>query len=545
MARATLFVHRFPLPSTTLRLLAAAGVSIVLALGLLAPMASADDPATPPAPATPVGTSSVPSSESDAAPEVTLERATAALQGSDDSSSDQPALEIEGAPERVEATLALRDLFLSRSSLGASDERKADSLLARPSDGFSDPYGDGYVTAETKKCSRNVCVHWVRAGTDAPPNDAWAKKTLTVMDQVWKHHVGKLDYRRPAKDGSRGGNAKFDVYLKELGSRGLYGYCAPERRVKGQSKQASGFCVLDDDFAESQFGRPPLETLRVTAAHEFFHAIQFAYDFTEDPWLLESAATWVEERFADDVNDNRAYLKYGQAARSTTSLDLFDGGGLAHYGNWVFWEFLSERYGNKIVRTVTKRTGTGGGLPDEYSTQALKKVLKSKGGFPSVYAAFAAANTQPKRSYEEGAAFPGVAPVAVNRLTAGSPHADFDTRLNHLTAKTVLFQPGSLKSKKWRLKLTIDAPKRSSSPAVSLLILRKNGQVQRRSVSLDKSGAGSQKVIFSSRKVRSVGVTLASASTRYRCDSGSGFACEGRPLDQRRGFTVSAKATRR
>ncbi len=80
----------------------------------------------------------------------------------------------------------------------------------------------------------------------------------------------------------------------------------------------------------------------MTAAHEFFHAIQFAYDFTEDPWLLESAATWIEERFADDVNDNRAYLKYGQAARSTTSLDLFDGGGLAHYGNWVFWEFLSE-----------------------------------------------------------------------------------------------------------------------------------------------------------------------------------------------------------
>ncbi len=54
-----------------------------------------------------------------------------------------------------------------------------------------------------------------------------------------------------------------------------------------------------------------------------------------------------------------------------------------------------------------------------------------------MYAAFAAANTQPRRSYDEGAAFPGVAPVAVNRLTAGSPHADFTTRLNHLTAKTV------------------------------------------------------------------------------------------------------------
>jgi hypothetical protein len=29
----------------------------------------------------------------------------------------------------------------------------------------------------------------------------------------------------------------------------------------------------------------------VTAAHEFFHAIQYGYDVSEDPWLMESTAT--------------------------------------------------------------------------------------------------------------------------------------------------------------------------------------------------------------------------------------------------------------
>ncbi len=44
----------------------------------------------------------------------------------------------------AEATLALRDLFLARPSLDRADGVAADRLLARPTDGASDPYGDGY-----------------------------------------------------------------------------------------------------------------------------------------------------------------------------------------------------------------------------------------------------------------------------------------------------------------------------------------------------------------------------------------------------------------
>jgi hypothetical protein len=454
------------------------------------------------------------------------------------------ALDGDAGPARADATLALRDLFLARPSLDEDDETEADRLLARPTDGVSDPYRDGYATSSVKTCAKHVCVHYVRSGADAPPSTAWAKNTLSVMERVWRHHVGKLDYRKPARDGSRGGNKKFDVYLKEIGSDGLYGYCAPENRVAGKPKQASGFCVLDDDFARSQFARAPIESLKVTAAHEFFHAIQFAYDYTEDPWFLESTATWIEERFADGVNDNRSYLKFGQASRSTKPLDLFDSSGLAHYGNWVFWEYLSERYGNTIVRQTIQRAGTGGGLPDDYSIQALKKVLKKEGGLPSRYAAFAAANTAPAKSYDEGSAFPGVSPIKVAKFRSKKRSASVTTKINHLAAKTVDFKPKKLTSKKWKLRITVDAPRAATSPAVALTIKRSNGKLLRRTVSLDKSGSGTKEVAFSSRKVRSVSVTLANASTRYNCNSRTGFACEGRPLDQGQRFTVDAKARR-
>ena len=133
--------------------------------------------------------------------------------------------------------------------------------------------------------------------------------------------------------------------------------------MSGQPPQASGFCVLDNDFARAQFGRAPMAVLRVTAAHEFFHAIQFAYDFTEDPWLLESTATWMEDQFADGVNDNRAYLRFGQLARPGCPLDLFDPGGYAHYGNWAFWDFLGRRFGTEIVREVGSAPAPAAAFP--------------------------------------------------------------------------------------------------------------------------------------------------------------------------------------
>ena len=52
----------------------------------------------------------------------------------------------------------------------------------------------------------------------------------------------------------------------------------------------------------------PINALRVTAAHEFFHAIQFAYDVKEDLWFMEGSATWVEDEVYDSINDNYQFL---------------------------------------------------------------------------------------------------------------------------------------------------------------------------------------------------------------------------------------------
>ncbi|WKN47391.1 MXAN_6640 family putative metalloprotease [Nocardioides sp. Arc9.136] len=453
----------------------------------------------------------------------------------------------EAVTDAPDTTLLMRDLFEAVPALGGTERERAEALLARPTNGSRDPYGDGYTVGSRKKCSSHFCLHYVTSTADAPPSKAWVKKNLKVLDKVWRTEVGKMGFRPPVKDGNHGGNGKFDVYLKELGAKRLYGYCAPEYRKKGTKWVASGYCVLDNDFAQAQYGAPPAKSLKVTAAHEFFHAVQFAYDYHEDPWLLESTATWMEERVADDINDNRQYLSASQVADPSSSLDVFQPSGFAQYGNWTFWEYLSRRFGNGIVKSVWNKAGAFKGAPNMYSAKALKKAVGGKGGgFASVFAAYAASNTVPARYYPEGSAWPKSPMSKKIRLTKGDRKGSASVRINHLASRSIAVKPGSdLRGKKWRLRVVVNAPNRSSSPAVHVLVRNKKGAWSRKTIALSAKGHGKKVLSFNGAKVAGVTITLANASTRYRCSRGTNLSCRGKAVDQKKSFKVKVKAVKR
>ena len=452
--------------------------------------------------------------------------------------------------ERAEATLTLRDLALSLPLLRGEDRVRAQAILARPTDGGGDPYGDGYAVSSKRTCKPNVCVHWVPSTADAPPNRAWVNTTLGVLSKVLRHHK-KLGYRAPASDrprGNNGGNGKFDVYLADLGGRGLYGYCAPEAiYTTGKAKgRAIGYCVLDNDFAE--FPGSPKANLRVTAAHELFHAVQFAYDYAEDRWFMESTATWMEERFADGVNDNRQYLRQSQIVQPTWALDTFSTTAYTQYASWIFWEYLSNRFGNPVVRQAWERAARGG-RKNLYSLKATAAVLKKRGGFANAFRAYSAANARPAASYREGKSWPD--PTISGRYTlARKDTKQVSTRLNHLSARHYVVKPAkSLKGKKWKLRVTVDGPNRPTSPGVHLHVNRKKGG-SGKAIKLNRKGKGSTTIAFNRRNVRSVTITLVNGSTRFRGCTGTStaqtrYSCNGTPRDQNLAFRMTLKTLKR
>jgi len=468
------------------------------------------------------------------APAQVLRQAEVALEG-----------EVAGT-RRPEATLALRDLFATLPRLSAADRAEARGILARPTN-QSGPSGEiKYTTRSFKRCGQRVCVHRV-VRTRHKATRAWARKSLRVLESVWRTEIGQLGYRRPVKDGRRGGNGKLDVYLANVGARGLYGYCVPEFTKPGFPRLASGYCVLDNDFARRQFGAEPIDSLRVTAAHEFFHAVQFGYDYLEDPWMMEATATWIEERYADGVNDNRQYLPAGQLVRTHLALDRFESGSAIQYGNWVFFEYLSQRFGATIVRRIWEQSGHFRGGGETYSTEAVSRALAPEAPLKQVFAQFSAANITPARSYPEGRSWPEPRMVSQGSLGRGGV-ASGELKIDHLSTQNTRVTPKKgLDERRFRLQVRIDGPSEATSPMATVVWQQPSGQVERLPVRLNAEGVGSRVVPFNRLQTTTLWLVLSNASTRFDDCGGEDhtYSCSGTPRDENLPFTVRLRVVTR
>jgi hypothetical protein len=447
---------------------------------------------------------------------------------------------LDGVGRRHDATLALRDLAEALPSLGPAERRRATALLARPTDP-RDHFGDTYRAPAKRACSPHICMHWVNRTSDAPPSRAWVRRTMDVMKQTWAHEVGTMNYRRPLRDGQRGGDGRLDVYLKDVGAQGLFGYCATER--KATKWTASGYCVLDDDFARSQFHAPPSTSMKATAAHEFFHEVQFAYDFAEDAWWMEATATWMEEQVFDGANDNRRYIPFGQVGEPTTPLDEFQPSGAAQYGNWPFFEYLSRHFGDEIVRTAWQTAAAVGDSRGGYSTQAIAASLPATMTLPEVFRDYTAANTDPSAFYPEGDHWNPAPPARKHELSRADPSAgSFFGKVDHLSSRTVRLVPrAGLGDPNSQLEVTVAGPAGRTSPVANLVIRMTNGDVKQRPIAL-KGGTGARTIPFDNVTVRRATLVLANASTRFDCRHGTFYSCRGIALDddQRFNYTVTA-----
>ena len=70
---------------------------------------------------------------------------------------------------------------------------------------------------------------------------------------------------------------------------------------------------MRNDYDGSGFqGHTELEKIQVTAVHEFFHSIQFAYNCYERYWTMEAAAVWSEDELYDDIERKQFRLNGNQ-----------------------------------------------------------------------------------------------------------------------------------------------------------------------------------------------------------------------------------------
>jgi hypothetical protein len=454
-------------------------------------------------------------------------------------------------PDPREGTPIMRDLAARLGDLPPAKRAVATRLLARPTqrrDAIR-----GYRAPARRLCNSRFCVWWVERTSDAPslrdrnrnrvPD--WVDTTRRIFDQVWRAEVGRMNYRRPRPDWRsrhRGPNGKLDIYVADVGDLGLYGYCTSDDPARARRRAVSAYCVVDDDFSRRQFAGSAIgvKALRVTAAHEFFHAVQYAYDWLEDLWLMEGTATWIEDEVFDRIDDNRQYLKTSpiSARDYYFPLDYYDpdpsevASGFK-YGAWIFWRYLSERYGTDLVRAVWRRADSNRNMPDEYSLAATVSALALRGqDFATVFGDFALANLVPSGVYSEGASYPAPRPPAIVSVgPSGIERTPWP--IDHLASDYFAFAPGALAPGSG-LTFLLDFPDPAASPRAAALVEAADGALSTIPAVRDEALGRFRIDVPAFAEARRVTLVLTNASTRFRCWARTVYSCRGRPFDDAR-----------
>jgi hypothetical protein len=355
----------------------------------------------------------------------------------------------DGVVTGREATPALKELATRLAALRGADRRRARRLLERPVAGHAQPGESAYAIAEHDPplCSAHFCVHWVTATADAPPLASTlgdgVPDYVRTMDQVFEHvyevENGQLGWRVPPGDGTVGGGVdKIDVYVKDVGDDGIFGYSTPDPGQHGSAQHS--YLVMDNDYAHAQFPSYTsyLAPMEVTAAHEYNHVIQFGYDVLQDTWFLESTAVWMEDTVYGDVNDYLSYVRPWTRMTQVpmtdfNELDESDPLNVKAYGDAVWNRWLDAHYGQALIRNAWERSTAT--IPASFAPGAYDAALRARGS--SFFAAFTrfAADTAEWRSSAgpfgdpDGALWPDIARVSGRTLAPGSQA--ISTHLDH------------------------------------------------------------------------------------------------------------------
>ncbi len=292
--------------------------------------------------------------------------------------------------------------------------------------------------------SKRFRVHYDTSGVHTPAmitstgipmqkpgtHEQYVDSVAAIFDQVWRLQVEQLGYAPPPSDNGQGGGNEYDIYIGDLGT-GTFGqtsWTLNDAIPGGPTQRYSTFIEVDNDYLG--YRTPGLNGLRVTAAHEFHHAVQIGttgiwstvprYDF----YFYELSAVWMEDVVFDDVNDYLFDLPsffHGFRELQTQRSYPFTSYGLATYFGYersVFAHFLARRFGTDVMREIWE------GMRSVPVLATLERVLKTKGAdlatefaLFGVWNFYTADRADTLRYYPEGHLYPRLLPNITSSYT--------------------------------------------------------------------------------------------------------------------------------
>jgi hypothetical protein len=211
-------------------------------------------------------------------------------------------------------------------------------------------------------------LHWDDTGIHAVPQEDlsgngfpdYIDSAAVILDHVWAVEVEQMGYSPPpGEDGNPA--IPYPIYFT---NHFQYGVTWKGDLITANLPDTtfSSYIELDNNFSEYYFPTQGLDGLKVTAAHEFHHAIQLGYNYREDDeYFFEMTSTWMEEYLYPEINDYLNYLDYFFNVVSNSRFDLANSS--YPYANSMYLQMLEAQHGVSIVRSIWEKIKTSKSLP--------------------------------------------------------------------------------------------------------------------------------------------------------------------------------------
>ncbi len=358
-----------------------------------------------------------------------------------------------------------------RRSLGQfepAQQQILSTLFARPTLPLS------VVTA-----SGRFRIHYAVDGGDAVPgDDADGNGLPDFVDEVEKAFershdamVNQFGYLAPPDDGGVDG-PEYDIYIHNL--HGIYGLTTSEGTVPETPRDdRRSYVEIDNDFLDDHF-TPGVRGAQVTAAHEYFHSIQFGYRLfrtNHEPFYYELCSVWMEDVLYDDINDYYQYLPT-YFRRTDVSFNRFDPH-LHYLGEAIWNHYLLKKLQDLDLFRRTWEIMESNVL----AMDAISQVLFEAGTtFADAFAEFGVWNyftggrADSVRFYDEAGAYPEIRLNGDFAIRADTTVVDSSLSATHRYYKFTVFESdgylltgSSDEPQNWKCGLVVTPPSGTAS----------------------------------------------------------------------------------
>ena len=231
--------------------------------------------------------------------------------------------------------------------------------------------------------TNHFAIHYDLTGTHAVNNEDMDEDGLSdyinqvadVFEYVWSVEIDSLGYNAPPEDGLQGGSGLYDIYVANLPSQ-YYGLAYTTSGATENNACAS-YIEIRNNYDASWFqDKTELQNIQVTAAHEFFHAIQFGYNCYEEIWMMEATAVWMEDVVYDHINDLYRYMN-SWFNYPEKSLNDESNGCYRCYGSFIFFQYISEHIGgHETIKDIWDYSKSYGNQETPKDIEAIHNALE-------------------------------------------------------------------------------------------------------------------------------------------------------------------------